>query len=79
MNVITALPETTLNDIKWVRDKVKKLKPTKITWEFKSSSSDSSYTVTQVGLTYKCNCPGSYRVKDRNVGCKHCVEVRTKN
>jgi hypothetical protein len=73
------LPETTLNDITWVRDvKVKKVKPKKDTWEFKSSSSDSVYTVTQVGLTYKCTCPGFFRAKDRKKGCKHVQEVNNK-
>ena len=55
-----------------------KEKSTKLkTWKFESSSSDSVYTTTQVdSVTLKCNCPGFYRAKDRNLGCKHVQKVR---
>lgn len=71
-------PETTLNDIIWKRSKPKKKDVFKQkTWKFKSSSSDSVYTTTQVdSVTLKCNCPGFYRAKDRNLGCKHVQKVR---
>jgi hypothetical protein len=71
-------PETTLNDIIWKKPKVKKKdKFEKKTWKFESSSSDSVYTVTQVdSATINCNCPGFYRAKDRNLGCKHVQKVR---
>ena len=71
-------PETTLNDIIWKKPKVKKQDIfEKKTWKFESSSSDSVYMVTQVdSATLKCNCPGFYRAKDRNLGCKHVQKVR---
>lgn len=71
-------PETTLNDIIWKRSKPKKKDVFKLkTWKFESSSSDSVYTTTQVdSVTLKCNCPGFYRAKDRNLGCKHVQKVR---
>jgi hypothetical protein len=71
-------PQTTLEDIKWIKPKIK-TEPVfeKKTWNFESSSSDSVYKVTQVDSnTFKCNCPGFYRAKDRNLGCKHVQEVR---
>ena len=71
-------PKTTLNDIIWKKPIIKKLDVFKQkTWKFDSSSSDSVYTTTQVdSVTLKCNCPGFYRAKDRNLGCKHVQKVR---
>ena len=71
-------PKTELNDIIWKKPKVKKADVFKLkTWKFESSSSDSVYTTTQVdSVTLKCNCPGFYRAKDRNLGCKHVQKVR---
>ena len=70
-------PKTELKDIIRKKTKVKKDKTEKKTWKFDSSSSDSVYTVTKVdSATLKCNCPGFYRVKDRNRGCKHIQKVR---
>jgi len=70
-------PKTELKDIIWKKTKVKKDKTEKKTWKFDSSSSDSVYTVTKVdSATLKCNCPGFYRVKDRDRGCKHVQKVR---
>ncbi len=69
------LPETTLEDINWVKPKVKKEKPKKDEWLFESKSDPGHfYKVTQVGVTYKCNCPGVWRAKDRQ--CKHIKEVK---
>ena len=72
------LPETTLNDIEWINPKIKKEKKSKSkTWKFESSSSDLIYTVKQVDSdALRCNCPGFYRAKDRNLGCKHVQKVR---
>jgi hypothetical protein len=71
-------PKTELKDIIWKKTKIKKDKTEKKTWKFDSSSSDSVYTVTKVdSATLKCNCPGFYRAKDRNKGCKHVQKVRT--
>ncbi len=71
-------PKTELNDIIWKKPKTKKKDVFKLkTWKFESSSSDSVYTTTQVdSVTLKCNCPGFYRAKDRNLGCKHVQKVR---
>ena len=69
------LPETTLNDIKWVKPEVVKPKLQKNEWMFESSSDPGHfYKVTQVGVTYKCNCPGVWRAKDRQ--CKHIKEIK---
>ena len=69
------VPETTLNDIKWIKPEVVKPKPQKNEWLFESSSDPGHfYKVTQVGVTYKCNCPGVWRAKDRQ--CKHIKEVK---
>ena len=72
------LPKTTLNDIEWIKPKIKKQNKSKSkTWKFESSSSDLTYTVKQVDSdTLRCNCPGFYRAKDRNLGCKHVQKVR---
>ena len=68
------LPETTLQDITWVKPKVKKPKLERNTWEFKSSSNNSVYKVTQVGDKISCNCPGYWVSKTRE--CKHIKEVK---
>lgn len=63
-------PKTTIEDIDILqtKSKVKKQLPPNI-HTFKSSSSDSVYTVREIAGMYKCNCPGSYRAKDKK--CKH--------
>ena len=70
------LPETTLNDINWVKPKpsVKKIEnPNE--WKFESKSDPGSYyVVTQVSdFKVKCTCTGQYRAKDRK--CRHMKEV----
>ena len=45
-------------------------------FEFKSSSSDSVYKIRQNGDKLKCDCPGTWRAKDRR--CKHIKEVEKK-
>lgn len=70
------IPETTLNDIEWIKPEPKKAEAPQEpkTWKFESSSDPGSfYIVRQVGLTFKCNCPGVWRSKDRK--CKHIKEV----
>jgi hypothetical protein len=71
-------PQTELNDIIWLKPKIKtEPKFEKETWEFKSSSSDSLYKVVKFDLNnYKCNCPGFFRAKDKDLGCKHIQEVK---
>jgi hypothetical protein len=68
------LPETTLDDINWIRTEIKTIKPEKNEWLFESSSDPGLiYKVTQVGNKLNCNCPGVWRSKDRQ--CKHIKEV----
>jgi hypothetical protein len=73
-------PQTTLEDIIESKPKIKgdvqikeKIKESKQTWEFNSSSGDGKYIVTKVGDIFKCTCPGSWRSKDKK--CKHIKEV----
>jgi hypothetical protein len=74
---IEVLPETTINDIEWIKPEIKKSvieKQEPQTWKFESKSDPGSfYVVRQVGITFKCNCPGVWRSKDRK--CKHIKEV----
>jgi hypothetical protein len=71
------LPETTLNDIEWIKPEIKKSiieKQEPQTWKFESKSEPGSFYVVQViGNKIKCNCPGVWRSKDRK--CKHIKEV----
>jgi hypothetical protein len=70
-------PQTTYNDINWIKPESKKVEPEKNTWKFESSSAPGTfYIVRQSGLTLTCNCSGFYRAKDRNKACKHVQEVR---
>jgi len=71
------LPETTLDDINWIKPKRVKEKIIGGVWEFESSSSKGKfYSVKQTGLKLTCNCPGFYQAKDRVKGCKHIQSVR---
>ena len=70
-------PKTTLNDIRIIETNILPPDPPKIEeskqWKFKSSSSDGIYVVKQTIKGLKCDCPGSWRAKDRK--CKHIREV----
>ena len=75
-------PETTLDDIIEIvveteqeKQEKKEIKEKNV-FEFKSSSSDSVYKVRQNGDKLKCDCPGTWRAKDRR--CKHIKEVEKK-
>ena len=71
------LPETTLNDINWIKPEITKPEPEKNTWKFESSSAPGSfYFVRQNGARLTCTCSGSWRAKDRR--CKHIKEVESK-
>jgi hypothetical protein len=70
-------PKTTLQDVNVIKKKIKE-KPAK-TFTFKSSSSDSTYTVKEINNQYVCNCTGFFRVKDKKKGCKHIQEIKLKN
>jgi hypothetical protein len=73
------LPETTLNDIEWIKPEIKvvKSKDTPILiseYKFESKSEPGSFYVVRVtGDKVKCNCAGQYRAKDRQ--CKHMKEI----
>jgi hypothetical protein len=70
------IPETTLEDINWVRDKVKEdktiSKPKE--WKFESKSKPGNFYIVKQISDYKvtCNCSGQYRAKDRK-----CVHLKT--
>lgn len=71
------LPETTLEDINWVKPKPKKVKPQKNEFKFESKSDPGHfYNVTVVGEKVDCTCSGKWRAKDRQKGCTHMQQVR---
>jgi hypothetical protein len=72
------LPETELNDIKWIKPKPKvvvKQEPIVVTST--SSSSDKTYTTTYYPESGKfwCDCPGMWR---SGGNCKHVKSLREK-
>jgi len=69
--------ETTLNDIDWVKPKIKKIEIK--THKFNSSSNDKIYITKEIIKTdgtkeFKCNCFGSIRAK--NGECKHIKSLK---
>jgi hypothetical protein len=74
-------PETTLQDVIEILSEQqieqaksslpKKEEPKK--WKFESASGGGTYVVTQTPKGLKCDCPGTWRAKDRR--CKHIKEV----
>ena len=81
--MVEVIPETTLYDIEWIQPKltgeVKQAKIEPNIYRFESKSEPGSfYTVTQKGDKLKCDCPGFFRCRDKNIGCKHCQEVRSR-
>ena len=71
------LPETTLEDINWVKPELKVTPTTSLEYKFESKSDPGSfYIVRVIGDKVKCNCAGQYRAKDRQ--CKHMKEVKQK-
>lgn len=73
---IVVHPKTTLKDVEVIRPR-KKRKNVK-TYKFKSSSSDSTYIVREKEGKLTCNCAGFFRVKDKDKGCKHIQNVKSK-
>jgi retron-type reverse transcriptase len=71
-------PKTTLKDIEVIRPTKEKVAPIeKETWKFESSSEPGIfYKVRKQGDKLICNCSGYFRCKNRDIGCKHCQEVR---
>jgi len=76
-NKIECHPKTTLSDVHIIKSipppsptiKINTPSPTDNTFTFKSSSSDTTYTVKVVGGNFRCDCPGFFRALDRK--CKH--------
>ena len=72
---------TTVNDINWIKPKVKTEKKEVIKHKFLSSKGDKEYITKEIktneGTTYTCNCPGYYRAKDRK--CKHIKSLLQKS
>ena len=66
---------TTLNDIQWVRPKVKVTKSKTIVKISKSSSSNAEYTTKYYPDSgkYHCDCPGTWRTRGN---CKHVKQMR---
>ena len=72
------LPETRLEDINWVKPKVKKqVKKETVIVINKSSSSDKEYTTKYFPNSgkYHCDCPGTWRTGGN---CKHIKALRIK-
>ena len=70
-------PLTTFDDIIWNKP-VEKVIEEK-TFKFESSSEKGMFYKVRVrGTKISCNCSGFFRAKDRNKGCKHCQEVRSR-
>ena len=66
---------TTLNDIQWVKPKVKVTRSKTIEKISKSSSSDAEYTTKYYPDSgkYHCDCPGTWRTRGN---CKHVKQMR---
>jgi hypothetical protein len=74
---------TSLNDIEWVREKIVTKKTEIETFNFPSSSGSEvyitrKYTNPDNSIKYGCNCPGSFRSRDKVKGCKHIQEIRSR-
>jgi hypothetical protein len=78
-------PKTTLDDIIEIQTEQQLQEETTIQketpkekreWKFESASGGGTYIVTEnKNGTFRCNCPGVWRAKDRR--CKHIKEVET--
>jgi len=68
-------PNTTLNDIEWIKPKPKKQRSKTVIKTFNSGSSDAVYTTKYYPDSgkYYCDCPGSWRSYGN---CKHIKEMR---
>ena len=71
-------PNTTLNDIQWIKPKVKTTRSKPIVKINKSSSSDAEYTTKYYPDSgkYYCDCPGTWRTRGN---CKHIKEMKLNN
>ena len=68
-------PETTLDDIKNIKPKVKVTRNKTIEQTFNSSSSDTIYNTKYYPDSgkYHCDCPGTWRTRGN---CKHVKQMR---
>ena len=66
-------PNTTINDIYWVKPKSRKIKPQ----IFKIKNYIIRYNSDK--KVYVCNCQGYFRVKDKTIGCKHIQQLKAEN
>lgn len=74
-------PQTQLTDIIHTNLIFKKIVVKEIEkheFEFMSSNGKDKYFVRVVGGNIKCTCPGFFIVKDKNKGCKHIQEIKTR-
>ena len=76
------LPETRLQDINWIKPKIKRAEV--FEHKFKSSSNDKVYTTKEHvsvdgSRKYTCNCPGSWMAKDKSKGCKHQQQLMSRH
>tara|TARA_R110000822_G_scaffold48761_4_gene128122 strand:+ start:1962 stop:2408 length:447 start_codon:yes stop_codon:yes gene_type:complete len=71
-------PETTFDDIVWVKPKKQK-RTEPIIETYTSSSNGGEYKTKYFpdSGNYQCSCPGTWRAKDRR--CKHIKELESKN
>ena len=72
---VEVLPETRLEDINWIKPKVKVARSKTIEITTKSSSSDAVYVTKYYPDSgkYYCDCPGTWRT---NGNCKHVKQMR---
>lgn len=70
-------PETTFDDIVWIKTKKEK-RTEPIIETYISSSNGGEYTTKYYpdSGNYQCNCPGTWRAKDRR--CKHIKQLENK-
>lgn len=69
-------PETTANDINWIRPVIKEPKTTEVVKTEGSLGYTYKTTYDSSKNTYKCTCPGFWRSKGN---CKHVKALREKN
>jgi hypothetical protein len=70
------LPETTLNDINWIKPKIKKILESKTITKINTSSSGLGEYKTKFypeSGKYHCSCPGYWRSSGN---CKHVKEMK---
>lgn len=70
-------PKTEFSDIEVIDIKKDKIVD-KETWNVKSSNGKDTYKVRRNGEKFTCNCGGWWRVKNKEIGCRHVKEIRGK-